>query len=200
MSEFLEIMSNRYTTKKYDSSRKIGAEDLQQLKQIVRLSASSINSQPWHFTFVGDQKVKEELSVYSRHNTQKVLDASHVVVFSVLCSVAAFEKQIQEHLPEGAVGYYEKYIKGLPETEIQTWMAHQVYLALGFFLSACAVMGIDSTPMEGIDPCDYQRITGGDNYRALFAVAIGYRAQDDQNQPCIHPKQRLDETLLIDEI
>ncbi len=36
----------RYSTKKYDTGKKIPAQDLEILFEAIRLSASSINSQP----------------------------------------------------------------------------------------------------------------------------------------------------------
>lgn len=43
---FLELAKNRYTTKHY-STKRISDEDIAQLKEILRLAPSSINSQPW---------------------------------------------------------------------------------------------------------------------------------------------------------
>jgi len=41
---FLELSKKRYTTKKYNADRKIPADKIDELKEILRLSASSINS------------------------------------------------------------------------------------------------------------------------------------------------------------
>ena len=194
---FKTIAENRYTTKKYDPTRKIPEELVQELREILRLSPSSINSQPWRFTFIGNQDLKEELSGYSMHNEEKVKQASHLVVFSVIDSVGLFEKQIAGNLPEGSIAYYNKNIKPGTEEQIKTWMAHQVYLALGFFLSAAASLGIDSTPMEGIHTAEYDRILAVKDYKPLFAVALGYRDADDFNQPLVKPKARLDSEKII---
>jgi nitroreductase/dihydropteridine reductase len=188
--EFRKLAADRYTTKKYDPARRISTALIGELKEILRLSPSSINSQPWQFTFIGTPELKVELSKYSYHNEEKVRDASHIVVFSVLDSVELFEKQMPGYLPEGAIAYYNKNIKPGTEAQIKAWMAHQVYLALGFFLSAAASAGIDSTPMEGIDTAAYDRILGLKDYKTLFAVALGYRDPDDPNQPRLKPKSR----------
>ena len=50
-------MEQRYTTKKYDVSKKIENQKIEELKEILRLSPSSINSQPWKFTFVSDKEL-----------------------------------------------------------------------------------------------------------------------------------------------
>ncbi|MFV0345050.1 MAG: NAD(P)H-dependent oxidoreductase, partial [Bacteroidales bacterium] len=58
--------------------------------------------------------------------------------------------------------------------------------------SACALAGVDSTPMEGINTAEYDHILAQKDYRALFAVAIGYRDENDSNRPAVTPKSRLD--------
>ena len=52
---FLDAMLSRYTTKVYDHTKKINDQSIENLKEILRLSPSSINSLPWKFTFVRDQ-------------------------------------------------------------------------------------------------------------------------------------------------
>ncbi|TWI18848.1 nitroreductase family protein [Sphingobacterium siyangense] len=161
------------------------------MKEILRLSPSSINSQPWNCYFVADEKTKQALASVSFFNEQKINEASHLVVFSVIDDILLFEKQITENLPEGSVIYYKNMVKPLPEAAIKSWLQHQVYLSLGFFLSACASLEIDSTPMEGIKTEEYDKILKLEGYKTLFAVAIGYRNPEDSNQPSVKPKLRL---------
>jgi nitroreductase/dihydropteridine reductase len=188
---FLDLMENRCTTKKYTSQKSISNSEIEQLKKIIQLSPSSINSQPWRFTFVSDKETKQELAAASYFNAPKVLDSSHVVVFSVLDDVSVFEEQIEKNLSAGAVGYYNQFLKPKGEFEIKSWMSHQVYLSLGIFLGGCAAMGLDSTSMEGIESEKYNSILGLANCKALFTVAIGYRDDEDGNQPIDTPKTRL---------
>lgn len=194
---FIQKMQQRYTTKEYDASKKISEQHRQELKEILRLSPSSINSQPWKFTFVSDKTIRKELSLVSWLNTERVLDCDTVVVFSRIDSLPVFEAQIERELPTRAVEYYKEFIKPMPETEIKAWFGLQVYLAVGVLLSACAEMGIDATPMEGIEPENYDRILGNTDHAAIVAVAIGYRHPEDYNQPSKKPKSRraLDEVI-----
>lgn len=189
---FLDIAQKRYTTKKYDSSKKIDEHTIEKLKEILRLSPSSINSQPWKFTFVADEEIKSRLAEFSLGNREKVLDASHIVIFSVVKDAEAFENNKLKLLPEYTTTYYNRVLKPSGDEQIMTWLTSQVYLSLGFFLSATATLGIDSTPMEGINTKEYDAILKDDNYKTLFAVAIGYRDKEDENQPSLSPKFRLD--------
>lgn len=197
---FITSMQQRYTTKKYNSSKKIESEKIKELQQVLQLSPSSINSQPWKFIFVSDADTKQKLSEVSWLNTSKVLESDTVVVFNRINDIASFEKQIEEELPEGAVNYYKEFIKPKPEEEIKAWFDKQVYLALGVFLSACAEMGIDATPMEGIEPENYDKILNNEGYSTLVAVAIGYRDEEDSNQPDRKPKSRLTLDKVIETI
>lgn len=188
---FSDLAKSRYTTKSYNPNKRISEETIAELKEILSLSPSSINSQPWKFIFISDEKLKSELAGVSYFNQQKINDASHLVVFSVIDDIQLFENQIRQNLPEGSVNYYNQFLKPKPESEIKSWLEHQVYLSLGFFLSACASMDIDSSPMEGIKNEEYDKILQLDGYKSLFAVAIGYRNPEDFNQPSVKAKSRL---------
>ena len=196
---FLDAMLSRYTTKVYDHTKKINDQSIENLKEILRLSPSSINSQPWKFTFVRDQTLKVKLSKHSWHNAEKVINCDTVVVFSRIDDIAIFEKQIDRELSEGARKYYNEFLKPLPDYELKAWFGRQLYLSLGIFLSACASMQIDSTPMEGIEPQQYDQILGLSGYTTLVAVAIGYRDTDDFNQPHKNPKSRIAINMVINE-
>ena len=54
-------LTTRYTTKKYDPSKRISPEDLQVIYEAIRLSASSINSQPWKFIVIESDKAKQRM-------------------------------------------------------------------------------------------------------------------------------------------
>lgn len=188
---FINAMQERYTTKVYDETKKIDPKHIEELKESLRLSPSSINSQPWKFTFVSDQDTKERLSKVSWINTEKVTKSDTVVVFSRVDDLSLFEEQIKRELPQGMVDYYNENLKPLPKEQITAWFDKQVYLSVGVLLSACAVMGIDATPMEGIEPANYDKIIGNNGYATLVAVAIGYRDEEDFNQPSKNPKSRI---------
>lgn len=198
--EFTSLAKNRYTTKKYNATQKISDSKIEQLQEILRLSPSSINSQPWKFVFISNEEFKSQLAEVSFFNEQKIKEASHLIVFCAIDTISKFENQINTNLPEGAIGYYNQFIKPLPEDAIKSWFHNQVYLSLGFFLSACASMSIDSTPMEGINSKEYNAILKLKDYSAVFAVAIGLRDENDSNQPDRKPKSRLEIVDVIETI
>ncbi len=198
--EFLDLMKQRYTTKQYDASKKLKKEDVEKLKQILQLSPSSLNSQPWKFTFVSDQATKEILAEHSMHNADRVIKCDTVVAFSRIDDLAYFEEQINRELPQRQLDYYYNKLKPKPIEEVKNWFSRQLHISLGVFVSACAMMGIDHTPMGGIVPEQYNKILGLDSFHTDFAVCIGYRDDNDFNQPHLIPKKRVDLDKIIQSI
>lgn len=195
---FLDLAKIRYATKKYNTAKQISNVQIDELKEIIRLSPSSINSQPWKFTFVTDETVKKELASQSYMNEQSINDVNLLVVFSVMEDIEHFEKRNLSVLPEAWVtGFYEPMVKSNGDAAVKSWMEHQVYLSLGFFLSACVSMGLDATPMEGINRKAYKQILKQDGYAPLFAVTVGYADTSDWAHPTNLPKSRfkLDEVV-----
>ncbi len=185
---FLEIFQKRYTTKSYQQGFKLSDSQLNTLQEILRLSPSSINSQPWHFILVGDESLKNQLSEVSQHNKEKIQRCSHLIVFGVYRSIEDFEKERVKGMT--IESYYREQLIPRGEEYVKNWMTHQAYIALGVLLSACASMGIDSTPMEGIEREGYDLLLGQDKFQTVFAVALGERAPNDTNQLSITPKRR----------
>ncbi|MFD2904303.1 nitroreductase family protein [Sphingobacterium anhuiense] len=198
MMSFLDLAKRRYATKKYDNVKKVSAEQIEELKEIVRLSPSSINSQPWKFTFVTNEVVKRELASKSYMNENSVNDVGLLVVFSVMDDIEHFEQRNISILPElWRTAFYEPIIKSNGDIATKSWMENQVYLSLGYFLSACISMGLDATPMEGIDRNAYKEILAHDGFSPLFAVTVGYADKTDWAHPTALPKSRfeLDEVV-----
>ena len=188
--DFLQLAQNRYTTKHY-SSKRVSDSDIAKLKEILRLTPSSINSQPWQFVFISDEATKEAFAKVSFFNEERIRQASHLVVFMANSALPSFEEKLAKASTEAGVGFYHKVQKPKGDVSLYAWMNNQVYISLGFFLSACASMGIDSTPMEGIIYTEYDKLLNDSQYTTLFAVAIGYRDPEDSNQLHLQPKSRL---------
>lgn len=186
----LELIEKRYSTKKYNADKIIPQEKIEDLKEILRLSPSSINIQPWKFTFVQNPEIKAQLAAVSMHNTEKINQAQLLVVFSVADNLDAFQKIVDTELPKARTDWYNQIKANTPEADLKIWLAKQVYIALGVGLTASVALGLDSTPMEGIESDKYQQILKMATYKPLFAMAVGYAAEDDFNRIEVTPKSR----------
>ncbi len=194
MKTFIENQNWRYATKKFDSTKKISKEDLNLLKEAIRLSSSSYGLQPYKIIIVENQELREKLKPASWGQSQ-VTDASHLIIFANETSIS--EEYIDHYLqniciirdlPKEAMNGYGAYMKSkvlnLSPEEKKVWTAKQTYLALGNLLNAAAELQIDTTPMEGFIPEQVNEILGLNELglNASLMATIGYRHEEDSNQ------------------
>lgn len=188
--DILDLIQRRYTAKQYNATKSIPQEKIEDLKEILRLTPSSINIQPWKFTFVQNTEIKAKLAAVSMHNTEKINQAQLLVVFSVADDLDVFQKVVDNELPAFRRDWYNQMKASMPEADLKTWLAKQVYIALGVGLTASAALGLDSTAMEGIEADKYKDILNMSSYQPLFAMAVGYGAEEDFNRLETTPKSR----------
>ena len=80
MKEYIESLKWRYATKMYDAGKKISLEDLETLKEAVKLSVSSMGLQPYRVLVIEDENVREKLKA-AAYSQNGITDASHLFVF-----------------------------------------------------------------------------------------------------------------------
>lgn len=195
--DIIKLLQSRYTTKVYDPSFRLSEEQLATIKEILRLSPSSINSQPWAFELIEDEALKSVLAEESRSNLERVKQASLLIVFYTYRDVETFIKERIDTQEPPLQTYFHNYVASRGSEAIQAWQTHQVYIALGVLLTSLASMGLDSTPMEGIDVDKYDKILGREKYRPVLAVLVGRHAEDDFNHPSRKNKQRRNDVIVL---
>jgi nitroreductase len=192
-SQLLAALNWRYATKKFDPARKIPAATWAALEQALILAPSSFGLQPWQFVVVTDPAVRHKLVAASWNQTQ-VADASHLVVFAFKKDLgpADVDKLITRTVATrgGSAaaldGYKGMMLQSLAGAKaagtLDAWQSRQAYIALGQFMAAAALLGVDTCPMEGIAPAQYDELLGltGTPYTTLCACPAGYRAADDK--------------------
>ena len=195
--DIIKLLQSRYTTKVYDPSFRLSEEQLATIKEVLRLSPSSINSQPWAFELIEDEALKSVLAEESRSNLERVKQASLLIVFYTYRDVETFIKERIDTQEAPVQTYFHNYVASQGREAIQAWQTHQVYIALGVLLTSLASMGLDSTPMEGIDVDKYDKILGREKYRPVLAVLVGRHAEDDFNHPSRKNKQRRNDVIVL---
>lgn len=214
----IDVANARYTTKVFDNSKKLSSEQVEDVKQLLRLSPSSTNLQPWHFILTGTDEGKARIATatsgtYS-FNEPKVLNASHVVVF---CAKTTLDEDYLEFVlqQEQADGRFisDEVMAGQHKgrsffanlhrfdyKDAQHWMEKQVYLNVGNFLLGVASLGLDAVPIEGFDArvLDAEFGLREQGLTSVVIVAIGHRSEKDFNAEL--PKSRLPLSVTLTEI
>ena len=211
----LVTAKTRYATKAYNAEKKIPQAQFDKLLEILRFSPSSVNIQPWHFLVAESDQAKQRIASALTgnyvYNAAKVLHSSHTLVFCTRTDISAeyleqllqqddasgrfkdeAAKQGQRDTRHGYVEFYRNELKNL-----SSWMENQTYLALGQFLFAAGLEGIDATPMEGFDRDtlnkEFKLTEKG--LKASVIVALGYRSDSDFNAKL--PKSRLPDQVIF---
>ena len=174
-----------------------------------------MNIQPWHFVIADDEagkaRVVKAIAENFPFNTEKVTDASHVVVFAARTHAdnaflsEILEKEDQDgryanaEFKAGGDGARRTFL-GIHRNQFKDeaeWLAKQVHINMGFALFAAAALGIDAVPMEGADMAVLNQEFGltEKGYTAVAVVSFGYRASDDFNAEL--PKSRLAEEVVF---
>ncbi|MEO4006126.1 NAD(P)H-dependent oxidoreductase [Flavobacterium sp. CAU 1735] len=194
MSNLIETLKWRYATKKFDATKKISNEDLETLKEAIRLSASSYGLQPYKVLIIENPEVRAKLQPVSWGQSQ-IVEASHLLVFANMTDfgaeqIDAFLNNIVEtrQIPMESIAGYGDFMKSklttLPADKLSNWTSKQTYIALGNLLSAAAELKIDATPMEGFEAEKVNEILGLNELglNASLIATLGYRHEEDATQ------------------
>lgn len=189
----IETLNWRYATKQFDPSKKIPAPVWTALEDALVLTPSSYGLQPWQFFVVMDPELKAALRPHS-WNQPQVTDCSHLVVFATRNDIdeAYVDKFVARMadvrgISTESLGFYKDMmaadiLNGPRSQWVDKWAARQVYIALGNFMTSAALLGVDTCPMEGMDPAKYDEILGlpEKGFHAVVACPAGYRAAEDK--------------------
>lgn len=198
----LKQLEWRYATKAFDPTKKISDTDWATLEKALILTPTSYGMQPYKFLVITNQEIREKL-VSASWNQRQPADCSHFVVFAA--RIKNTEADVDHYLSRiadvrggsvEALGGLKKILMGDivngPRGQIALeWSTRQSYIALGNFMTAAALIGVDTCPMEGFAPPQYNEILDlpAQGLHAAVACAAGYRAETDKYASA--PKVRL---------
>ncbi|MFI3260360.1 MAG: oxygen-insensitive NAD(P)H nitroreductase [bacterium] len=213
--DIINLLKTRYSAKEFDSTKEITEEDLKIIEDILQLSPSSTNIQPWKFiianTTEGKKRITKATTGFYSFNEEKILNSSITIVFASLVDLSdeylnkVLEKEdkdgryITEELKQqghDARSIFSKMHK-FEYKDFQHWTDKQLYLNLGNFLLGVSSLGLDAIAMEGIDLklLDQEFGLKEEGYTSSFVVSVGYSKETDYNKKL--PKSRLDKKEII---
>lgn len=191
----------RFATKKFEQSKKIGENDLNQILEATRMAPSSFGIQPYHVIVIEDKFLRERLLPHS-YNQPQIIDASHLLVFASRIDLRARINEYIEIASSGdegaklAMAEYKKMMEGslcgLDTTQAKSWADRQTHIALAFAIAAAMELGIDSCPMEGFNPSEYDKVLGlPDTLKSVVLLTLGYRSAGPVSPKVRFPKSDL---------
>lgn len=204
----LESLKWRYATKKFDSNKYLNEEQVSILKEAFNLTATSYGLQPLKLIVVKDKSIQEKLVAHS-WNQQQVAQASHVLVICIDNKIS--QKDVENYFtrvkairntPDEILNPFKNMlvdsINSKSNEELTTWAIKQAYIALGNLLTVCAIEKIDSCPMEGFIPEQYDEILDleSKNLSSVLVLPVGFRAKDDFMKDLKKVRKNIEESII----
>ncbi len=183
MKTLFEQLSWRNAHKTFDPSKQVDPEKLKLILEAVRMAPTSFGTQPFHVFVVSNPETKAKLRA-AGYNQAQYTDASHILVFASRTDhMERVEGYFQiatggDSEKRAAMAGYEEMMRGamanLQGDRAKTWADRQTYIALGFALAAAAELEVDSCPMEGFSPEQFDEILGLPAYmKTVVTMSIG---------------------------
>lgn len=182
----LEALNWRYATKKMNG-KAVPQEKVDLILEAARLAPTSSGLQPYKVIVITNPDLKQILLAHS-FNQSQIVDSSHLLVF------AAWDNYTEERIndvfahthkergtPPESTTDYQKMLIGMyvPRTEEVNFnhAARQTFIGFGMALAEAAIQKVDSTPMEGFDNAEYDKILGlkEKSLKSVAIMPLGYR-------------------------
>ncbi|HLT87475.1 MAG TPA: NAD(P)H-dependent oxidoreductase [Sphingobacterium sp.] len=196
--ELQDALLWRYAVKKYKEAT-VADDKISRILEATNLSASSVGIQPYRVIVIKDKALRAELGAGSFNN--QITDASHLLVFAAYTNID--QRMIDDFMARTAAirsipveqladfkNKLESFLLARTAEENFQWTSRQAYIGLGTALIAAAAEKVDSTPMEGFDAAQVDRILGltEKGLHSVVLLALGYR---DEEQDWLAPLKKV---------
>ncbi|MCV9388224.1 NAD(P)H-dependent oxidoreductase [Reichenbachiella ulvae] len=202
--EILAAFQYRHACKEFDPNKKISKEDFEFILETARLSPSSFGLEPWHFVVVQDPELREDLKENAWGAPKKLDTASHYVLGLTMKTplmkwdsdyIQDFMINVQHHPEEvrkGRSKFIEQFQKSdfdlSDDRKLFDWASKQSYIAMGNMMTAAAMIGIDSCPIEGFKQETTENILrekldiDTEKFGISYMIAFGYRVVEPREK------------------
>ena len=191
---FEEAMAFRHACKIFDETKKVSDEDIRFVLEAGRKSPSSFGMEAWKFLVITNEELKAKLRPACWDQVQ-VTSCSHLVIVlsgidSVKVESGLPKKRFLRAMPEESadfyMGMYASHLETILSTDenIYAWTSKQAAIAAGNMMTAAAVKGIDSCPIEDYDKNAVEEILGLDTtkFQLSMVLPFGYRVNEQSSQ------------------
>ncbi len=186
--DLIQDLNWRYAAKAYtDETVSEGKIDF--ILNAINLTASSCGLQPYRVFSISNKALQAKLGAGSFNG--QIAQASHLLVFAAFNRVTttdvtnmvdhiANERGVPKESLDGLFTAIDGFFKSRTDEENALWADKQAYIALGTALIAAANMRVDSTPMEGFDPKQFDSLLNlpEKGLHTSVILSLGYRDEN----------------------
>jgi nitroreductase / dihydropteridine reductase len=184
--ELIEKLKWRYATKAMNGN-KVSQGKIDNILEAISLAPTSSGLQPFEVYVITNQEVKEKIKPIA-WNQPVITDCSHLLVFAAWDTYTAdrinkmfdLVNEVRGFENEGWENYRQMLLGSYPQKDPEENFNHaakQAYIALSQGIAAAAFEEVDSTPIEGFQPEELDKILGlkEKRLRSCVILTLGYR-------------------------
>ena len=184
--ELLDKLNWRYAAKAMNGE-KVSQEKIDNIIEAARLAPTSSGLQPFEILVITNQEIKEKIRPVS-WNQSMITDCSHLLVFAAwdtyteerINKMFDLTNEIRGFKNEGWENYRQMLLDSYPQKDAEENFNHaakQAYIAFSAAIIAAAYEGVDTTPIEGFDPSEVDKILNlpEKGLRSCVMLPVGYR-------------------------
>lgn len=192
---FMEAMDYRHACKVFDDTKKIDKDDMNFILEAGRKSPSSFGMEPWKFLVVNNDELRAKIRPVCWDQPQITTCSDLVIILAAIEDVKVesgtpMRKFSRREMPQEKkdfyIGLYANHLKDTLSSDenIYSWTARQCYIAAGNMMTAAAVKGVDSCPIEGFEKENLEKILELDTtkYQVAMVLPFGYRINEQSSQ------------------
>ncbi len=196
----VEAFHFRHACKAFDPERKIPADVFDSILETGRLTPASFGFEPWRFVIIQDPALREKLKNAAWGAQGQLPTASHFVAILARRSadmrhdspwLLDLMRNVQ-HFDADRIAQRLARYRSFQENDFHLaddpramfdWACRQCYIALGNMMTAAALIGVDSCPIEGFNPekaeavLDEAGLLENGRFGLAVMVAFGYRVK-----------------------
>jgi nitroreductase len=198
--DIINAFQFRHATKEFDATKKLSDDEINFILETAHLSPSSFGFEPWHFVVVQDKELRELIKPVAWGAPMKLDTASHFVLgLSMKAPMTKWDseyimhmlkevKQFSDERIEGYLKFYREFQQRDfnldTDKKLFDWASKQTYIALGNMMTAAALAGIDSCPIEGFHEEKTEELLrekfdiDTEKFGLSYMVAFGHRKAD----------------------
>lgn len=192
---FSEALDYRHACKVFDETKKISKDDLNFILEAGRKSPSSFGMEPWKFLSIKNDELRAKIRPVCWDQPQITTCSDLVIILAAIEDVRVesgipMRKFSRREMPQEKkdfyIGLYSNHLKDTLDTDEHTysWTARQCYIAAGNMMTAAAIKGVDSCPIEGFEKENLEKILELDTrkYQVAMVLPFGYRINEQSSQ------------------
>jgi len=184
--ELLDKLKWRYATKAMNG-KKVDQDKIDNILEAASLAPTSSGLQPFEIIVITNQELKSQIRSIS-WDQSVITDCSHLLVFAAwdnytkerINRVFDHTNDMRGFTSQGWEDYREKLLSSYLKRDAEINFNHaarQAYISFSQAIAAAAFEGVDSTPMEGFDNLELDKLLKlkEKGLQSCIMLPLGYR-------------------------